>query len=298
MLECHHKNIPAMLRVGYPDIRAPTPLDARKGINCMAEYLLGHSTAELQRLTLQAELLRPITERMLHDAGLRPGMRVLDLGCGAGDVSLLAAELVGPNGYVVGVDRVASATEFATSRAEREGVRNVAFRQGTEASLGEEASFDFAVGRYVLPYQSDPAGFVRTVAARLRRGGIVAFHEFDLSGTTSFPPIPVFDRVVNELVHAFRASISSPDVGTRLASIFAEAGLMSPSGFCERLVGMEGSELCFRWVAATYATVRSAVDPDGEPIEVERLAAEFEAAVAAVHGQALVIDQWCAWALV
>ena len=265
----------------------------------MAEYLLGHSPAELQRLTVQAEFLRPITERMLHEAGLRPGMRVLDLGCGAGDVSLLAAELVGPEGHVVGVDRVASAIEFAASRAEHEGICNVAFRQGTEANLGDEAPFDLAVGRYVLLYQPDPAGFVRAAVARLRPGGTVAFHEPDASrDSESLPPIPIFDRVVNEVIQAFRASGSSPNVATRLAAIFAEAGLASPCGFCERPVGMEGSDLFFRWVAATYATTRSAVDPGGEPVEVEKLAAEFKAAVAAVHGQALVADQWCAWAKV
>jgi ubiquinone/menaquinone biosynthesis C-methylase UbiE len=50
------------------------------------EYILGHSPDELRRLMLQADVLRPITERLLKEAGLKPGMRVLDLGCGAGDV--------------------------------------------------------------------------------------------------------------------------------------------------------------------------------------------------------------------
>jgi cyclopropane fatty-acyl-phospholipid synthase-like methyltransferase len=56
-------------------------------------------------LILQAEIVRPITERLLRQAGLKPGMRVLDLGCGIGDVSLLAAGVVGPSGLVVGVDQ-------------------------------------------------------------------------------------------------------------------------------------------------------------------------------------------------
>ena len=264
----------------------------------MAEYLLGHSPAELERLTVQAEFLRPITERMLREAGLRPGMRVLDLGCGAGDVSLLAAELVGPEGYVVGVDRVASAIEFAASRAEHRRVGNVAFRHGTDADCGNDAAFDFAVGRYVLTYQPDPAGFARAAAARLRPGGTVAFHEFDTRGGESLPPIPVFDRVFNEMIHGLGASAISPNVAIRLAAIFAEAGLRSPCGFCERPVGMDGSKLFFRWVAESYAAVRFGTDPSGEPVDVERLVAEFEVAVAAVHGQAVADDQWCAWAKV
>ena len=46
------------------------------------EYILGHSEREIRRLMRQAAILRPITERLLRSAGVRPGMRVLDLGCG------------------------------------------------------------------------------------------------------------------------------------------------------------------------------------------------------------------------
>jgi ubiquinone/menaquinone biosynthesis C-methylase UbiE len=70
-----------------------------------AKYILGHSQEEIRRLTFQGAILRPFTERLLRNAEIGPGMRVLDLGCGAGDVSMLAAELVGPSGSVVGIDR-------------------------------------------------------------------------------------------------------------------------------------------------------------------------------------------------
>ena len=60
------------------------------------DYLLGWSEQEVTRLIWQGELFRPFTRRLLEEAGLKPGMRVLDLGSGAGDVAMLAAELVGP----------------------------------------------------------------------------------------------------------------------------------------------------------------------------------------------------------
>jgi ubiquinone/menaquinone biosynthesis C-methylase UbiE len=63
------------------------------------EYNFGYSEREIRRLMRQATILRPITERLLRAAGAGTGMRVLDLGCGAGDVSMLAAELV-PTGAV------------------------------------------------------------------------------------------------------------------------------------------------------------------------------------------------------
>ncbi|MGW5425482.1 methyltransferase domain-containing protein, partial [Streptomyces sp. NPDC003943] len=78
-------------------------------------YLLGHSPTETDRLVLQARLYDPITEQALRTAGLRPGMRVLDVGCGAGDVTFLAARIVGPTGSVTGVDAAPRALDVADS---------------------------------------------------------------------------------------------------------------------------------------------------------------------------------------
>ena len=61
-----------------------------------AQYLFGHSEEETRRLLLQGRLFNPYTRRLLEDAGITSGMKVLDVGSGAGDVALLAAELVGP----------------------------------------------------------------------------------------------------------------------------------------------------------------------------------------------------------
>src|SRR5688500_3219381 len=80
-------------------------------------YLMGYSEAERRRLIEQAALFRPVTERFLVEAGIGPGMRVLDVGCGVGDVSLLLGELVGPKGAVIGVDRDPRALALARQRA-------------------------------------------------------------------------------------------------------------------------------------------------------------------------------------
>jgi ubiquinone/menaquinone biosynthesis C-methylase UbiE len=106
------------------------------------KYVFGHSNAEIRRLIRQAEFLRPFTARRLQAAGVGPGMRVLDLGCGADDVSVLAAELVGPSGTVVGIDRDADVVAVANERVRSAGFRNIDFRHADLETFSSEASFD------------------------------------------------------------------------------------------------------------------------------------------------------------
>ena len=90
-------------------------------VSQVPEYSLGHSAAEQERLQRQAGYLRGITESIWRTAGIIPGLRVLDVGCGVGDTTFLAADLVGPDGFVVGMDRSADAISAARRRAETGG---------------------------------------------------------------------------------------------------------------------------------------------------------------------------------
>src|ERR1700733_1276029 len=94
---------------------------------CATTYAPGHSSAEIQRLKNQGAMLRPITERLLRSAGIEAGMRVLDLDCGAGDVSMIAAELVGPAGFVVGIDRNQEVLDVARKRAQEAGLQQISY---------------------------------------------------------------------------------------------------------------------------------------------------------------------------
>src|SRR5260370_42260236 len=87
-------------------------------------YLLGSTDAEHERLIRQAAILDPFTERFFRDAGIRPGQRVLDIGSGLGDVTMLAARLVGPSGAVMGVDRDASIIVKAKARGAQAKLQN------------------------------------------------------------------------------------------------------------------------------------------------------------------------------
>jgi cyclopropane fatty-acyl-phospholipid synthase-like methyltransferase len=85
-------------------------------------YAPGHSEHELDRLSHQAEAFEPFTRQLFQQAGITPGMRVLDVGCGSGDVAFLAAELVGLSGEVIGADLATAAVNRATARAQARGI--------------------------------------------------------------------------------------------------------------------------------------------------------------------------------
>ena len=89
--------------------------------SAQTSYALGHSAEELERLSRQAEAFEPFTRQLFQQAGITPGMRVLDVGCGSGDVAFLAADLAGPNGEVIGADRAPAAVNWATTRSPRVG---------------------------------------------------------------------------------------------------------------------------------------------------------------------------------
>ena len=113
------------------------------------DYALDHSSRELDRLTFQGTVFVPHTRQLLMEAGLTAGMRVLDVGSGSGDVSFLAADLVGSNGYVLGVDRSPAAVERARSRAYRRNLTNVSFELGDPAAMHFDGLFDAIIGRFV-----------------------------------------------------------------------------------------------------------------------------------------------------
>ena len=99
------------------------------------EYVLGHAAEELHRLIKQAAFFGDLTGHTLRLAGLSPGMRVLDVGCGAGDVSLLAASIVGASGSVVGVDQNADAIALARTRVADAGIPNIVHEIGDITQL-------------------------------------------------------------------------------------------------------------------------------------------------------------------
>ena len=201
-----------------------------------ANYALGHSPTEIRRLGIQAAIIRPITMRLLQGLGVSTGMRILDVGCGAGDVALLAADLVGESGTVVGIDRSEAAILAARARAAT--AKNVHFLVASPDDASDKASFDVVMGRYVLIFQDDVASFLRASARLVKPGGILAFHEIDdADDFAALPEVPLWKQANDWLMSALRSLLPNPDVPGRLVDCFSQAGLGVPVLFCEVPIG-------------------------------------------------------------
>jgi ubiquinone/menaquinone biosynthesis C-methylase UbiE len=186
-----------------------------------ANYALGHSpTTEIRRLGIQAAILRPITMRLLRGLGVSPGMRILDVGCWAGDVALLAGELVGESGAVVGIDRSEAAILAARARAAT--AKSVHFLVASLDDTLDAASFDVVIGRYVLIFQDDVPSFIRVSARLAKPGGILAFHEIDdADDFAALPEVPLWKQANDWLMSALRSLVPNPDVPGRLVDCFS-----------------------------------------------------------------------------
>jgi SAM-dependent methyltransferase len=193
------------------------------------EYALGHSPGELDRLATQAKLLEPFTRRVFEQADISPGMKVLDVGSGPGDVAFLVASIVGPEGRVTGTDRAPQAVEKAQERAASLGYSNVTFVRGDPAEMSFDEPFDAVVGRFVLMYYPDPTETLRRFVRHLRPGGIVAFQESDHGGARSFPRNALWERLMGLMGEVQLRSGAEMAMGLKLYPAFIAAGLPSPT---------------------------------------------------------------------
>ncbi len=167
------------------------------------------------------------TERLLRDAGLAAGMRVLDIGCGSGDVSFIAADIVGPSGSVVGIDRQEAALDVARERAMDLGRDTVEF---VCCDVGQPPEglglFDAIVGRRVLMYIPDPVATVRGLVRHLRPGGLLALHEHDATMVpASVRDMPLHRTVQGWLREMIRREGADTAMGFNLYGTLTEAGL-------------------------------------------------------------------------
>ncbi len=266
-------------------------------------YVLGRSGSESQRLIRQSGFLQPFTERVFKRAGIAEARRVLDLGCGAGDVSFLAAGLVGPSGSVVGIDRDPGVLALARERAGQLGATNVSFEECPIAEFTATGPFDAVVGRFVLIYQPDPVETLTHFRGLLRDGGILAVIEPDMSvGVRTWPHVPLWHQASDWIRETFRRGGVHHDIGARLYPLLRRAGFPGPTVRQDILVGGGEAlrpiyEHCTDMIRSLLPRMEQFGIATAEEVQVDTLAERLERETEAAGSQVAYAPVMGAWTM-
>jgi len=191
------------------------------------DYLLGRSDAEKARLDHQSAVLAPASEALLERIGIERGERVVDIGCGPGDVLTLLTRRVGPTGSVVGIERDPHFAVLARRYVADQGLSHVEVRESDAYDTGlPRASFDGAHMRLVLVNVPEPERIVREMVSLVRPGGWVASFEADLLSLTCDPPCPEWDHLLGAYKVYSDAQGIDLCIGRRIHRLFRAAGVV------------------------------------------------------------------------
>src|SRR6516164_92734 len=222
-----------------------------------ASYVLGSTGREHERLSRQARIFNPFTERLFRNAGISRGQRVLDIGSGVGDVAMLVAELVGPTGEVVGVERDASTLTKARSRVAEAQLRNVSFVATDVSQVVNEVNnkpFDVIVGRLILEYLPDPGAVLRSLTKLVRPGGIIVIQDCYWAPLLQLTAdLPLWTKCATLIHQTFECSGAHMNMEHHLYRAFLDASLPKPKVMIEIPVG--DSPDIRRWVYDLFCTL-------------------------------------------
>jgi SAM-dependent methyltransferase len=155
---------------------------------------------------------------------LRPGMRLLDFGCGPGSITVGLAHQLMP-GEVVGVDLAPVQIAASRALAAEEGTTNARFAVGSIYALPfPDASFDAAFARSVLEHLADPVAALREVRRVLMPGGVIGLRDGDWGGLVIAPPNPLVEEGYALYARHWALNGGNPNRGREHRALLREAG--------------------------------------------------------------------------
>ena len=189
--------------------------------------MLGTNDEEVARLGLQHRVWRSTVVDCWRRAGITIGWRVVDVGAGPGYATIDLAEIVGPIGEVLAIERSARFLQTAARACQARGLTNVRFR---EADLMQEPigglGFDATWCRWVASFVSSPETLIQHLATALRPGGVAIFHEYNHYATWRLAPRrPAVESFTSEVMESWRANGGEPDIALALPRLLLDAGL-------------------------------------------------------------------------
>ena len=214
------------------------------------DYVLGTHEQELVRLGLQHRIWRSVALECWQRAGITVGKRVLDIGAGPGYAALDLAEIVGPAGEVIALER---SQNFAKTMRETFRNRGLTNTKVHEIDLMTDAlpkgNYDFSWCRWVVSFVSDPALLIRKLGQAMPPGGVSIFQEYGHYETWRYlPPLTSQEKFRRHVVATWRESGGEPDAAARLPRLLAEHGF-SIRSICPHIFCLRPTDYMWQWPA-------------------------------------------------
>ncbi len=191
----------------------------------MTNYAIRGGVEGKRRLDLLAQTMAPTTEALLDRAGIRPGMRCVDVGCGGGHVTRSLARRVGEAGRVVGLDMDDVKLTSAREECRQAAIGNIDFRLGNVTDWSEPGAYDLVYGRFILSHLASRVATVGAMRDALRPGGILVLEDIDFTGAFCHPPHPAFARYCALYRAVIQRRGGDAALGPQIWGLCADAGL-------------------------------------------------------------------------
>ncbi len=229
--------------------------------SAVARYVIRGGEQGKARLSVLSAALAPSTASLLGAAGVREGMRVLDLGCGGGDVTLALAQLVGAHGAVVGIDVDDVQLDLARKDAADARIEHVEYRIGDAIDIDARDEYDVVYARFLLTHLADPAATLARMVTATKPGGIVVVEDLDHSAVYSYPALPALADFVELYNEVARRRGGDPEIGPKLLGMFRAAGLVDLEVRTAQPVFIDGAPKRIHQI--TLENVRDSMDAEG-----------------------------------
>lgn len=242
----------------------------------LQNYVIRGGREGRDRLRVLGRVLAPTTSRLLDRVGRIDGARVLDVGCGGGDVSFELARRVGSRGQVLGIDLDEAKLALAREDAAAQGLVQVTFKSADVSEAWPAIGVRLVYARFILTHMRDPARFLAHALTALAPGGAIVIEDIDFGGRFCDPPSPAVERADEFYVKAARSRGGDPFIGRRLDT------LLEAAGFADVAIDLV-QPFSRRGEAKTNVLLTTAAIADGLVAggiatrdEVDRLIAELE----------------------
>ena len=190
-----------------------------------ATYVIRGGRPGRDRLRVLSSVMAPSTIALLLKLGVACRARVLDLGCGGGEVAAVVARMASL-GSVVGIDADPEVVAIARAELRDAGLHNVDVRVGDVTALDDDLGrFDVVHARFLLSHLREPEAMMRRMVELCQPGGAVVVQDVDIAGALCSPSNEAFDACLRLYCDTARARGGDPALGPRLPAMLRAAGV-------------------------------------------------------------------------